>query len=182
MSWRTKIVFTSDHGDTLGDHGHSQKWTMYDIVTRVPLIVWSPNRLARGQVIRALTQQMDIGATVLELAGVKIPDPFEARSLLPLLEGQTANGRQYVFAEQGRDGILRETDLVTMVRSADWKLVHFLSENFGQLFDLNHDPGEMTNLWNDQRFESVKTDLLGVLRDWLVRSNYQTREWSANWR
>ena len=65
------VIFTSDHGDCLGDHGHSQKWTMYDIITRVPTIVWSPSRFEGGQTIDGLCQQMDLGPAILELAGAE---------------------------------------------------------------------------------------------------------------
>jgi len=63
------VIFTSDHGDALNDHGHSQKWTMYDIITRMPTIVWSPGRFAGGRQIDGLCQQMDLAPVILELAG-----------------------------------------------------------------------------------------------------------------
>ena len=68
----TIVVFTSDHGDCLSDHGHSQKWTMYDIITRTPVIVWAPGRFAGGQTVDTLCQQMDLGPAILELAGVPL--------------------------------------------------------------------------------------------------------------
>src|SRR5690606_11371266 len=73
------VIFTSDHGDCLGDHGHIQKWTMYDIVTRVPLIVWSPGRFEPARRIEALCQLMDIGPTILELAGITPPADMQAQ-------------------------------------------------------------------------------------------------------
>ncbi|MGN6672805.1 MAG: sulfatase family protein, partial [Thermomicrobiales bacterium] len=78
----TVVIFTSDHGDALGDHGHSQKWTMYDCVTRVPLIVWAPGRFTGNRRLAGLCQLMDIGPTILDLAGVPGPAAFEAVSLL----------------------------------------------------------------------------------------------------
>jgi len=179
----TVVLFTSDHGDCLGDHGQSQKWTMYDIILRMPTIVWWPGRLPAGRRVDELCQVMDLGATILEMAGLEPPASFEARSLLPLLRGEPgASGRDYVFAEHGRDGILRETEFVTMVRSREWKLVHFLDEPFGQLFDLTDDPGEVRNLWGDPGYQDVKRELLDAMREWLVRSNYSTREWASNCR
>jgi arylsulfatase len=91
-------------------------------------------------------------------------------------------GRQYVFAEHGRDGILREAAFMTMVRSREWKLVHFLDEPFGQLFDLVHDPGEVHNLWDDPAAAEARRHLLDVLREWRIRSAYHTREWAGGWR
>lgn len=176
------VIFTSDHGDALGDHGHIQKWTMYDVITRVPTIVWDPRRFPGGRTLDGLHQQMDLGATILELAGAPIPDTMEARSLVPALQGTDERGREYVFAEHSRDTILQEAEFMTMVRSDRWKLVHFLDEPYGQLFDLENDPGETQNLWSDPGHAEEKSRLLDVLREWLVRSNLRTGEWSRAWR
>jgi arylsulfatase A-like enzyme len=176
------VIFTSDHGDALGDHGHSQKWTMYDIITRVPAIVWSPGRFAGGRQLDGLCQLMDLGPTILELAGIEIPHSFEAVSLLPALQGQPWTGREVVYAEHGRDGILQTTEFMTMVRTAEWKLVHFLDEPYGQLFNLVDDPGEKHNLWDHPVHASTRQALLDRLREWRIRSDYHTRDWGRDWR
>jgi arylsulfatase A-like enzyme len=176
------VIFTSDHGDCLSDHGHSQKWTMYDIITRTPVIVWAPGRFAGGRTLDTLCQQMDVGPALLELAGAPLPETMEAQSLLPALEGEPWAGREYVFAEHSRDGILQETEFMTMVRSREWKLVHFLGEPFGQLFDLVNDPGEIHNLWDAPAHAEKKRELLDVLREWRIRSAYHTANWGAEWR
>lgn len=176
------VIFASDHGDALGDHGHSQKWTMYDVITRVPLIVWSPGRFAEGRRSDALCQLMDIGPTILELAGVTPPPSCEAVSLRPALEGHEWFGREAVFAEHSRDGILQTTEYMSMVRTHEWKLVHFLDEPFGQLFDLKHDPGERHNLWDNRAYGARKRGLLNTLREWRIRSQYHTRDWGKAWR
>ncbi len=176
------VIFTSDHGDALGDHGHSQKWTMYDIITRMPLIVWAPGRFAGGRQLDGLCQLMDIGPTILELAGVKPRASFEAVSLLPALRGEPWQGRPVVFAEHCRDGILQETDFMSMVRTREWKLVHFLDAPYGQLFDLVNDPGEVNNLWGRPEYAAKQRELLDTLREWRIRSQYHTRDWAAEWR
>jgi arylsulfatase A-like enzyme len=171
------VIFTSDHGDALGDHGQSQKWTMYDIITRVPTVVWAPGRIEGGRRVDGLCQMMDLGPTILEMAGVPVPSSFEAISLVPALQDEAWAGRSCVFAEHGRDGILRETAFMTMVRTAHWKLVHFVDEPEGQLFDLDNDPGEVHNLWDDPAAAAEKQRLLAMLRDWRIRSGYRTRRW-----
>ena len=178
----TVVIFTSDHGDALTDHGHSQKWTMYDTITRVPLIVWSPGRFDAGRVVEQLVHQMDLGPAILELAGCEVPATLEAESLLPGLEGKEFPGREYLFAEQAKDGILTGTEFMTMVRSEDWKLVHFLDEPDGQLFDLKNDPDEVRNLWHDDAHRNRREELLAVLREWRIRSQYETSDWCAEWR
>jgi arylsulfatase A-like enzyme len=176
------VIFTSDHGDCLTDHGHSQKWTMYDLITRIPLMVWSPNRFQAGRKIDALCQQMDLGPTILELAGIPVPPTLEATTMLPALEGADWKSREFVYAEQARDGILTGCEFMTMVRSKAWKLVHFLDEPHGQLFDLSLDPQEVNNRWNDPAAESIKQELLAVLREWRIRSGLETADWSQDWR
>ena len=176
------VIFTSDHGDCLTDHGHSQKWTMYDLITRVPLIVWAPERFGGPRKIKSLCQQMDLGPTILELAGVT-PDPsLEAVSMLPALHGEEWEGRDYVYAEQARDGILTDAEFMTMVRDHKWKLVHFLDEEDGQLFDLANDPDEVKNLWNAPEAAEQKERLLTELREWRIRSGVHTANWCQDWR
>ncbi len=181
------VIFASDHGDALGDHGHSQKWTMYDIITRVPLLVWTPpgsqTQVEGGRRLDGLCSLMDVGPTILDWAGVDTSKMvMEAESLLPALQAENWAGREIVFAEHGRDGILQETEFMTMVRTSRWKLVHFLDESFGQLFDLANDPGETQNLWDDPEHVDQKRELLDALREWRIASDYRTQEWAAAWR
>jgi len=183
------VIFTSDHGDCLTDHGHSQKWTMYEQVTNVPLIVWSPKRFAGGRQIDDLVSLFDIGPAILELAGLEVPETFEARSVLPALKGDPEwKGRDYVFAEQPRDGNFTTADFMTMVRSDEWKLVHILGSdaldggNEGQLFHLIEDPGEQVNLWDAPEHREVRDQLLNEILEWRLRSTTQTSKWSSDWR
>ncbi|HET7559772.1 MAG TPA: sulfatase-like hydrolase/transferase [Limnochordia bacterium] len=175
------VIFTSDHGDALGDHGHIQKWTMYESIVRVPLIVWSPERFDGGRRLDALVQQMDLGATILELAGLPVPATMEAQSLLPALQGEPFAGRDAVFSEHGRDAILQATAFMTMIRTRTHKLVHFLDEPYGQLFDLTADPGEVQNLWDDPSAAQIKQELLDQLREWMIRSSYQSKNQPLTW-
>ncbi len=176
------IVFTADHGDCLGDHGHSQKWTMYEQVTRVPMIVWSPGRVAQGHQVDVPTQQMDIVPALFSYGGLAVPEIFETRSALAALEGRDWAGRDYVYCEQSRDGILRDTEFMTMVRSDAWKLVHFLGETYGQLFDLADDPGELDNKWDDPAAAAVKRQMLDHLLEWRMSSQHHTREFAREHR
>jgi len=105
----TVIVFASDHGDSLGDHGHSQKWSMYEETVRVPAIVWMGDRarvelgagdFQQGKRVESLVSLFDLGPTMLELAGVNPPGDMEAVSLTPLIG---VGGR--VGSERRGDGI-----------------------------------------------------------------------------
>jgi arylsulfatase A-like enzyme len=176
------VFFASDHGDCMGEHGLIQKWAMYDCVTRTPLIAWSPSRFAGGRKINDLCQLFDLGPTILELAGCAVPADLEARTLLPALEQRPWQGRDYVFCEQAGDVNLTGAEFMTMVRSETWKLVHYKGQSYGQLFNLESDPGEVHDLWSDPAANDAKQHLLGVLRDWLIDSNYHTRDSMAEFR
>jgi len=81
-----------------------------------------------------------------------------------------------------RDGILTHAEFMTMVRSKAWKLVHFLDEPYGQLFNLLEDPAEVRNRWNDPSAAEMKQKMLAALREWGIRSQYHTAAWAQDWR
>ncbi|MDX9957195.1 MAG: sulfatase [Clostridia bacterium] len=178
------VIFTSDHGDCMGDHGHIEKWVMYDEITRTPMIVWGPAYFQGGRKVDDLIQQFDLVPALFELAGVQQPAGWEAKSLLPFLkEDPKAKGREYVFAEQSKDPTLQGTEFMTMVRNREWKLVHYLGENQGgELYDLAKDPKERNNLWNDLSYADKKRELLDVLLSWRIRSDVATEPFSRAWR
>lgn len=177
----TIFIFTSDHGDCLNDHGHIQKWSMYEPSVRVPAIVRGPGVLA-DQRVDGLTSLMDLGPTVLELAGITPPEWMEARSLVPALRGQPWPGRELVFSEHARDMILQATELMTMVRDERYKLVEFIDSDEGQLFDLLEDPTEMHDRWNDPAYEGAKTRLLREISRWRGTSSTRRADWAAMFR
>lgn len=176
------IIFTSDHGDCLTDHGQSQKWTMYDTITKVPTIIWSPKRFKGGRKVDSLCQLMDLGPAILELAGITPDESMEAISVLPALQGDDWAGRDYVFAEHPKDMIFTEGEFQTMVRNDDWKLVHFLGQSDGQLFNLKNDPDEVKNLWNDPDHQDKKHELIHVLLEWRIRSSVEASKWASEFR
>ena len=169
------IVFTSDHGDCLGDHGHSQKWTMYEQVTKVPMILWAPGKVPAAQKSDALIQAMDIVPWLLTQARANLPEGMEAVSIEPVFKNPDWPGREAVFCEQGRDNILTDVEFMTMVRTKRYKLVHFLNEDFGQLFDLENDPEEANNLWSSTTHGAVRQELMDKLLLWRMQSQVRTQ-------
>jgi arylsulfatase len=162
----TIVIFCSDHADALGDHGHIQKWTMYDTVVRVPMVVWSPGQVKTG-VSDELVQLMDVSPSILEACGVTHPDNWEAKSLGPILrEGRSPDGRfrDYVYAELGRDHIQSASEFVIMRRNHDWKEVLYVGSDEGELYDLQADPDETNNLWSEpahrERRDAATRDIL----------------------
>lgn len=156
----TVLIFTSDHGDMLGDHRLPYKWLMYEPIVRVPLIVCGvpTEQLPETD---ALISQMDIGPTLLKLAGCEIPRFLEGRPDLGL-----GNAEEAVFAED---------NYLTMVRTRTHKYVHYtFDEAEGELYDLRSDPAELVNLFHDPDQAAVVTEMRLTLLNWLSRSTYQT--------
>jgi len=143
----TIIVFTSDHGDALGDHGHSQKWNMYQSTVHVPAVVF----------------------------GVEVPKWMEASSLVPYFEGEASQGRNRIFAEHSNDALLTGTRFMTMVLEDNMKLVHFIDADKGLLFDLATDPDELTNLWDDPAHTKTRDRLIDEIFNWRLESSMKSQ-------
>ncbi len=158
------ILFCSDHGELLGDHGLAYKWLMYDPIVHVPLVARWTGVIEPGRSTGDLVSLIDLGPTILEAAGVDVPDYLEGRSLLPYLRGEKeVEPREFVFAEDNYQ---------IMMRSASHKLVYYIGQEAGELYDLVADPHELANLWDDAAHGEVKQQLLNGLLAWLATSNY----------
>jgi arylsulfatase A-like enzyme len=177
----TVIIFTSDHGEMLGDKNHIQKWSMYDPVTRVPMIVWAPGKFDGGRRVEQLCQHFDIAPVIMELAGVQVPASWEAESVMPALRGEHFAGRDFVYSEHPRDGILTGTDYMAMIRSAEWKLVYY-REGQGELYHLTSDPEERRNLYDDNAYSATRQELQCRIMNWLIDSNMKASSWPVPWR
>lgn len=144
----TVVVFTSDNGYFLGERGLAGKWLMYEESIRVPLIVVDPRlpRECHGAVRDELALNVDLAPTVLELAGVEIPDSYQGRSLVPLLHGATPAWRDDFFYEHRTD--IDRIPKSEGVRTARWKYARYIEQSplYEELYDLERDPGEARNL------------------------------------
>ena len=157
------LIFCSDHGELLGDHGLAYKWLMYDPIVHVPLIIRHPASVGNPSGVDDLVSLMDLGPTVLQAAGVDVPDYVEGRSLLPYLSGNAITPREFVFCEDNYQ---------VMMRSATHKLVYYIGQASGELYDLTHDPSELWNLWENPDHAQMKTQLLNQLLSWFTGSVY----------
>ncbi|HUG76323.1 MAG TPA: sulfatase-like hydrolase/transferase [Burkholderiales bacterium] len=173
----TLVVFTSDHGDYLGDHWQGEKEFMYEQGVRVPLIVVDPSAKAqRGAASDALVEGVDLVPTFLEALGLALPTHIvEGRSLLPLLRGAAEWPREAAFSELDfaiyptarKLGLGPREARMVMVRTAWWKLVHFGKRFPPQLFDLRNDPDELDDRGADPGTKAVGEELYGLLFDWM---------------
>jgi arylsulfatase len=153
---RTLVIFNSDHGEMLGDHGLLYKGGyFYDEVVHVPLILRLPGKVAAGKRVQALTEEIDLLPTVLELLGLETPAGVQGQSLL------TAKPRRAVHAEFSN---------IKMLRTQDWKLVHYLHAPYGELYNLREDPHELFNLYDDAGAAKARHEMEAALADWLIDS------------
>ncbi len=160
---RTVILFTSDHGEMLGDHGLIEKGCrFYDGLVRVPMI-WSwPGRVQAPARSDALVMALDIAPTLLDVAGLETPAEMQGKSLWPMLEGKAALDRHHdwVRAEYLDALDLADGTMATMFLDGRYKLSVYHNHGLGELYDLRDDPGEFTDLWDDPAHQAVKHELL----------------------
>jgi len=158
----TVIVFMSDHGETLGDHGLIQKGCrFYEGLVRVPLIISSPTRFSSGVRSDALVALMDVAPTLLDIAGLPVPQHMQGMSLMPMVSGAhpCTHHRDFVRCEYYDALDLPDGSLATMYRERNWKIVNYHEHAIGELFDLSADPWEHNNLWDQEAFAAIRARL-----------------------
>jgi arylsulfatase A-like enzyme len=159
----TLIVYTSDQGFFLGEHGWYDKRFMYEPALRMPLIVRWPGATRPGSREGRLVQNLDFAPTFLEAAGVAVPDDMQGESLLPLLRGVAADGWRrsiyYEYFELGTHAVQPHYG----VRTDRYKLIHFRTLGAWELYDLERDPEEMHNLVDDPAHASLVAELKAEL-------------------
>ena len=163
QSGNTLVVFMSDHGEMLGDHGIYFKGPhFYDCQMRVPLIMrWPDGGLLKNRQVDGFVELIDLMPTFLEAAGLDVPSAVQGQSLLPLLRGGKDElcCRKQVYAEYYNAWTHREA-YGTMLRTKEWKIVVYHGTNQGEFYDLQKDPQEFFNLWNQPDFQEVKQEYI----------------------
>ena len=160
---RTVIVFMSDHGEMLGDHGLVQKGCrFYEGAVRVPLLVSWPNEIAATMQIQGLVELTDIAPTLLDLAGYPTPDAMQGHSFAPILRGNEPGGRHRdsVRSEYLAASKASHPTHATMFRDERWKVIVYHSHATGELYDLQADPWEHHDIWNDPGHAAIRADLV----------------------
>ncbi len=163
----TMVVYTSDQGFYLGEHGWFDKRWMYRESLRTPLLVMWPGRVEAGSVNNDLVSNLDFGETFLEMAGAGIPEEMQGRSLLPILEGNTPDdwrtGHYYHYYEHPSEhNVMRHYGITT----GRYKLIHFYYDiDEWELYDIEIDPMEMKNVYDDPAYSEIREDLHRQLED-----------------
>lgn len=170
----TIIIYTADNGYYMGDRGFAGKWSHYEQSLRVPMIMYDPRskKPTRGRVIPPLVMNLDLPATMLELAGVAVPDKYQGASLAPYLRGETpASWRKDLFNEHH----------FNHKRIPKWRGVHGKRFTYARyyeqkpiqelLYDLDKDPDQLKNLANDPEHA-------GILKDMRTRTDEYTERYT----
>jgi choline-sulfatase len=181
----TIVVFTSDHGEMLGDHGLYLKGPyFYDPAIRVPLLMHWPGRVEGGTSVDTLTELGDLAPTLLDLAGVDPPPGMQARSFAPVLTGEPTVHRESVYCEYYNAMPWHEDSarpFATMIRTESAKLVRMHGLDTGELYDLSADPAETTNRWDDPALQDTRASLLARLSDRMAETVDPRPERTAPW-
>jgi arylsulfatase A-like enzyme len=154
----TVIVYYSDHGDHFSYRGSDHKFTCHEDSIKVPMVISWPGTIAAGQVIDPFVGLQDLMPTLLDWAGLEIPEYLHGRSLVPLLEGKSVPWREAHYTENVIRGPFIEQ---RSVRTKEWKLILTRSVRFlqgymalNELYDLVEDPEEELNIYKTPRQDS----------------------------
>ena len=160
QSENTIIILSSDNGYFLGERGFAGKWLMHDVSIRVPLIIYDPRspRSQKGRTREELALNIDIPATILDMAGLETPSSMEGTSLIPVLERKVREWRQEIFCEHL--WVNAEIPQSECIRTHRWKYIRYPRHPaFEELYDLQSDPKEIHNLVSEVMYASVLMEL-----------------------
>ncbi len=178
LTQNTIVVYTTDHGFFLGEHGWFDKRFMYEQALRVPWIIRYPGHVKAGSVRKEWVVNIDNAPTVLDLVGLPVPRDMQGRSLVPLLNGKSpSDWRTSMYYHYYEFGSPHWVFPHYGIRTERYKLISYYTVNEWELFDLAKDPDEMENLfeWAGYKvhpaYESVTNNLVGQLKQ--LREQYK---------
>ncbi|HJU44646.1 MAG TPA: sulfatase [Vicinamibacterales bacterium] len=160
LARNTIVIYTSDQGFFLGDHGLFDKRFMYEESIRMPFLVRWPAAIKAGSKIDAMALNVDFAPTFLDAAGLAIPAAMQGRSLLPVLRGRApTDWRTAMYYRYYHDPGDHNTRAHYGIRTQTHKLIYFWKKDQWELFDLVNDPEELHNLYGERGFEALTTAL-----------------------
>jgi len=154
----TIVVFTTDHGHFYGHHGLVAKGPfMYEDLIKIPFITRCPNQVKTGSISQAIQSLIDLPETFLDFCGITLPDGTSGVSQKDVWLGIAENAREWASCEHNHE---RGSVNVRTYINQKYKLTVYESMDCGDLFDLQDDPGELHNRWNDSDYAEIKSQLL----------------------
>ncbi|MFC1498108.1 sulfatase [Verrucomicrobiota bacterium] len=154
----TIVIYSSDQGFYLGEHGWFDKRWMYEESLRMPLVMRWPGKIKPGSEIKAMTQNIDFAPTFLEAAGVAVPEEMQGKSIIPLLKNPDTEWRKsiyYHYHENQGHGVPAHYG----VRTERYKLIHFYKSKEWELFDLKKDPQELNSVYDQADYQEIRARL-----------------------
>ncbi|MGB0175781.1 MAG: sulfatase family protein, partial [Owenweeksia sp.] len=171
----TIVVYTSDQGFYLGEHGWFDKRFMYEESFRTPLIVRWPGKIKAGTVDDHLVQNLDFAPTFLDAAGVQVPGDMQGRSLLPVFAEEANDWRDALYYHYYEYPGFHMVKRHYGVRTDRYKLIHFYYDiDEWELYDLEKDPQEMQNLYGNPEYAGVQEKMHVRLKE--LREQYQDND------
>ncbi len=162
----TLVIYSSDQGFYLGDHGWYDKRWMYEESLRMPLVARWPGVIERGTVNADLVQNLDFAETFLDVAGAEIPDDMQGESLKPVLEGETPDDwRDAMYYHYHEFPAEHQVQRHYGIRTQRYKLIHYYLIDEWELFDLENDPREMNSVYSEREYQVI----IGHLKKELYR-------------
>jgi arylsulfatase A-like enzyme len=170
----TIVVYSSDQDYFTGEHYMAEKRWMYEQGLKMPFVIRWPGVVRPGSKPEAMIQNIDYAPTFLEAAGLVPPREMQGRSLVPILSGKTPKDwRQsvyYHYFAHGKHNVPRHDG----VRTGRYKLIHFYTDDSFEMFDLQADPNEVKNVYNDPEYANVRVKLERELKH--LRKSYAVPE------
>jgi len=154
----TIVILISDHGYHLGEHYMWGKVSLFEECARVPMIVRVPGRTRKGTSSNGLTELVDIYPTLCELCGIKAPVHLQGESFAPLIDDPSGTGKETAYTV-----VSRGKNLGRSIRTSRWRYAEWGSSSESELYDLEKDPAEHTNLAGDGKFNEQLEKMRGLL-------------------
>ena len=154
LAENTLVIYSSDQGFFLGEHGWFDKRFMYNESFKTPLIMRLPGRIKPGHINHDIVSNLDFGPTFLDVAGVPVPEDMQGYSLVPLFQGETpADWRQYFYYHYYEYPGVHMVKKHYGVYDGRFKLIHFYDDiDEWELYDLKYDPNELQNVYSDPKY------------------------------
>ncbi len=166
----TLIIYTSDQGFFLGEHGWFDKRFMYEESFRTPLLIRFPSLIKAGSINTDLVQNIDFAPTILEIAGIEIPDDMQGQSLLPLFTSNNESWRDELYYHYYEYPGIHMVKRHYGIRTNRYKLIHFYYDiDEWELFDLQNDPNEMNNQFDNPEYENIRLELEKRLKNLRIK-------------
>ena len=158
LSENTIVIYTSDQGFYLGEHGWFDKRFMYEESLRTPLLMRYPKEIKPGTLIDQMIQNLDFAPTFLDYAGISIPEDMQGESFRKVVSKETSEWRDAIYYTYYEYPSVHMVKRHHGVRTDRYKLMHFYYDiDVWEMYDLEKDPSEMNNIYNDPEYADIQS-------------------------